>query len=182
MTISAAVRRARYVCYALVLASFTHPLGAQSAQVAVADAGHRYLSPGMQGFERRRHAGFGQFIPDSVLRASSGARLSHVLTRYVPSVFYGGGAGDGEYPISSRVCNTGVACSAPRCYVRVFVDGSMVFDGNPRTRDAEGVDVSRLRPEDLSGVEFYASAAGLPSQYAGYNADCGTLLFWSRET
>jgi hypothetical protein len=179
MTISAAVRRA---CYALALASFTHTLAAQSAQVAVADAGHRYLSLGMQGFESRRRAGFGQFIPDSVLRASSGARLSHVLTRYVPSVFYGGGSGDGEYPISSRVCNSGVMCSAPRCYVRVFVDGSMVFDGNPRTRDVEGVDVSRLRPEDLSGVEFYATAAGLPSQYAGYNADCGTLLFWSRET
>lgn len=179
IALSDAFRRA---CYALALASFTHTLGAQDARVAVADAGRAYLSPGMKGFEARRQAGFGHFITDSALRAAPNVRLSHLLARYVPTVFYGTGAADGEYPISSRVCNTGIMCTAPRCYVRVFVDGSLIFDGNPRMRDVEGVDLSRLRTEDFSGVEFYSNAAGLPAQYAGYNADCGTLLFWSRET
>src|ERR1051326_2498096 len=158
---SSAVRRA---CYTLALASLAHTLGAQTTQVSVADAGRASMSPGLRGFETRRHAGIGHFITDSALRASSGARLSHVLARYVPTMFFGAGVGDGEYPISSRVCTTGGMCAMPRCYVRVFVDGTRVFDGNPRMRDVEGVDVSRLRPEDLSGIEFYASAAGLPAQ------------------
>lgn len=175
---SCAVRRA---CVAFALVSSTRVLGAQDAKV-VADAGHTYLSPGLRGFEARRQAGFGHFITDSVLRAASGSRLSLLITRHVPSLTLGTGPVGGEFPISSRVCGDAINCSSPRCYARVFVDGSLVFDGTTRLRDVEGVDFSHLRPEDFSGIEFYSSAAGLPSQYAGRNTDCGTFLFWSRET
>jgi hypothetical protein len=140
------------------------------------------MSAGLQGFEARRQAGFGHFITDSVLRAASGVRLSHVLARHVPSLIFGSGASDGEFPVSSRVCGGGLACAAPRCYVRVYVDGTLTFDGTPRMRDVEGVDFSRLRTEDFSGMEYYSSSAGLPSQFAGQNTECGTLMLWSRET
>jgi hypothetical protein len=108
--------------------------------------------------------------------------LSHLLAQYVPSIIFGIGASGGEYPVSSRVCSGGLACAAPRCYARVFLDGMLTFDGTPQMRDVEGIDFSHLRTEDLSGVEYYSGSAGLPAKYAGQNADCGTFLLWSRET
>jgi hypothetical protein len=55
-----------------IVSLFAHPAAAQNAQVSLADAAPRVLSPSMQGFEARRKAGIGQFITDSTLRASSG--------------------------------------------------------------------------------------------------------------
>jgi hypothetical protein len=154
---------------------------AQSAQVVVPDA-HRFLSPGLQGFEVRRHYGFGHFITDSTLRAASGMRLANLLKQHIPSLIFGSNGIAGEFPISTRVCAGGLACAAPRCYVRVYLDGTQTFDGTPRMRDVEGVDISHLRTSDFSGIEYYSSASGLPAQYGGQNSDCGTLLLWFRET
>lgn len=156
-------------------------LAAQTSQLALAEA-HRYLSPGMQGFEHRRQAGFGHFITDSMLRAASGARLSNLLEQHIPSIILGSNPVAGEFPISSRVCAGGLSCSAPRCYVRVYLDGTLMFDGTPGMRDLAGVDVADLRTQDYSGIEYYSGTAGLPAQYTGPNADCGTLMFWSRES
>jgi len=55
-----------------IVSLFAHPAAAQNAQVSLADATPRVLSPSMQGFETRRKAGIGQCITDSTLRASSG--------------------------------------------------------------------------------------------------------------
>jgi hypothetical protein len=177
--------RIRRTALALAIAApacVAQPSGAQTSQAGSADAGRHFVSPGMRGFEIRRKNGLGQFVTDSALRAASGARLSHVLTRHMPQLLFGAGNSAGEFPISARVCGGGLACAAPRCYVRIFVDGTLMFDGTPRLLDIEGADVSHWRTEDFSGIEYYASPAGVPSQYAGRNSDCGTLLFWSRET
>jgi hypothetical protein len=171
----------RHSAVALALVSLCARTGAtQSAEVALTDAPHRFLSPGMQGFEDRRKAGMGQFITDSVLRAASGTRLSQILVQHMPGIRIGDGGSYGEFPISSRICS-GMSCSTPRCYVRIFIDGSPVFDGSPQQRNAQGVNLSTFRPEDLSGIEYYAGPSGLPARYAGLNSECGTLLFWSRD-
>jgi len=62
-----------------------------------------------------------------------------------------------------------------------FTDGTPVFDGSTQQRNAQGVSLSTFRPEDLSGIEYYAGPSGVPARYTGMNADCGTLLFWTRE-
>jgi len=175
------IRRAA-LAIAFAPALFAGRLVAQSSQLAAVDVGRRFLTPGMQGFEARRKAGFGQYVTDSALRAASGVRLSHVLAQHMPSILFGLDTFSGEYPISSRVCGGGLACAAPRCYVRVYIDGTRMFDGTPRLRDVEGIDIGHMRTEDFSGIEYYSSASGLPAEYAGQNSDCGTLLFWSRET
>lgn len=181
----AAVRRAALATtLAGPLVPSVHALHAQGAsQVARGDgAGRQYLSAGLRGFEVRRHAGFGHFITDSILRASEGQRLAHVMSTHIPSLIFGLGGVGGEYPVSSRVCGGGFACAAPRCYARVFVDGSLLYDGSPGRRDVEGFDVARSRTEDWSAIEFYDGPGGLPAQFAGDRAECGTMLLWSRET
>jgi hypothetical protein len=171
----------RHSAVALSLASvFARAGSAQNAQVALSDAPRRFLSPGMQGFEDRRKSGIGQFITDSVLRAESKTRLSQLLMQHMPGIVIGDGGAYGEFPISSRVCS-GMSCSTPRCYVRIFLDGTPVFDGSPQQRNSAGVNLSTFRPGDLSGIEYYAGPSGLPARYAGFNSDCGTLLFWSRD-
>jgi hypothetical protein len=171
----------RHSALVLTLASLCARAGAaQNTQVSLSDASHRFVSPGMQGFEDRRKAGIGQFITDSVLRASSGTRLARILVQHMPGIVIGDGGAYGEYPISARVCS-GMSCSTPRCYVRIFLDGTPVFDGSTQQRNAQGVSLSTFRPEDLSGIEYYAGPAGVPARYTGMNADCGTLLFWTRE-
>ena len=94
----------------------------------------------------------------------------------------GAGNFSGELPISSRICGGGLACTTPKCYVRVYLDGTRIFDGSTRMREIEDVGVGRLRTEAFSGIEYYSSASGLPAEYSGRNAECGTVLFWSRET
>jgi hypothetical protein len=181
MSSIAAVRRATFV-FAFAPALLARPLAAQNSQVSLVDNSRHFLSPGMQGFELRRKSALGQFITDSALRAASGLRLSHLLVQRMPSIRFPINGLAEEYAVSARVCGGGLACSSPRCYVRVVIDGMLVFDGTPGMRDVEGVDLSRLRTEDFSGIEYYASVGGLPAQFSGPNTDCGTLLFWSRET
>ncbi len=180
MTISAVVRRT-VIRGAVASAIFASTLAAQSSQIAVVEA-HPLLSRGLEGFELRERSGFGTFISDSVLRASEHLRLVTLLQQHIPSLVITRNGVAGEFPVSSRVCNGGMACSAPRCYMRIILDGTLLFDGTPQLRDAQGVDLGHLRPQDFSGVEFHASSASLPAQFGGPNADCGTLLFWSRET
>ena len=172
----------RRIVVALSFVSLSARAGtAQNSQVSLAEASHKFLSPGMQGFEDRRKAGIGQFITDSTLRAASGSRLSQLLVVHMPGIVIGNGGSYGEFPISSRVCN-GMSCSTPRCYVRMYIDGMLVFDGSPQQRNAQGIELSTFKPNDLSGIEYYAGPAGLPARFAGMNSDCGTLLFWSRES
>jgi hypothetical protein len=180
MTSFAALVRRAVVGGALTSVVVAPAVAAQSAEAVIADA-HRFVSPAMQGFETRRHSGFGHFITDSTLRAAPDTRLSNLLEQHIPGLVLGLGNVGGEFPISTRVC-AGVACTAPSCYVRVYVDGTLTFDGTPSMRDVEGVDVSHLRTQDFSGIEYYSSMSGLPARYGGQHSDCGTLLLWSRET
>jgi hypothetical protein len=180
MSLSTTLVRRTTVALSLV-SLWAHAGAAQNSQVSLADASHKFLSPGMQGFEARRKAGIGQFITDSALRAASGSRLSQLLVLHMPGIVIGNGGSYGEFPISSRVCS-GISCSTPRCYVRMYIDGMLVFDGTPQQRNAQGVELSTFKPNDLSGIEYYAGPAGLPARFAGMNADCGTLLFWSRDS
>ncbi len=179
-TVMIVVRRA-LVGGALVSATLAPALRAQSSAIAVAEM-RPLLSQGLQGFELRQHSGYGTFISDSALRASEHLRLATLLEQHIPSLAFATDGHTGEFPVSSRVCNGGMACSAPRCYVRIYLDGTLLYDGTPEMRAAQGIDVSHMRPQDFSGIEFHASTAGLPAQYGGPNADCGTLMFWSRET
>jgi len=180
MSLSTTLVRRSAVVFSLV--SLCARAGAaQNSQVTLADAGHKFLSPVMQGFEDRRKAGIGQFITDSALRATSGSRLSRLLIKHMPGLSIGGDGSFGEYPISSRVCS-GMSCSTPRCYVRIYFDGTLAFDGTPQQRNARGVDLATFKPDDLSGIEYYAGPSGLPARFAGFNSDCGTLLIWSRDS
>lgn len=121
------------------------------------------------GFYQRKKVGEGVFIerdeierrrPESVPALLQGRRGVVVMARQ------GGGL--------RVVLRGGVSFSLAAeqfCAPRVYVDGMAV----------DSLDLEReIHPDQLEGVEVYATPATVPPQYGGAYAACGVLLFWTR--
>jgi hypothetical protein len=76
--------------------------------------------------------------------------------------------------VAQRNCQTADprrgACSAPRCYVHVYLDGALIDNGE---RASMRTDFSRMDVNQLAGVEYYADGASVPIQYSTTGADSG---------
>ena len=58
-------------------------------------------------------------------------------------------------------------------------DAPMVWLDGARVPGAELDEV--IRPDDIAGMEVYASTAGVPAQFLDRtNRGCGTILLWTR--
>src|SRR5262249_52766905 len=118
---------------------------------AKGDSAVRYLSPGLQAFEERRHKGFGHFISEAELRKRDHSPLSDALLGHMP------GLADRRGEIY-----TGRQQGAP-CYVTVYLDGALMYSmanvGQPRPN------FQRMPTQEYAGVEFYQGGASIPQQY-----------------
>lgn len=159
--------------------------------VVVKDSARHWISPGLQGFEERRKLGFGHFIPDSILRKEDGRTLAHTLFAHLPGVVLSPGpAGSAAYYLATaRECQSpnlrnpkpDPACTRPGCFVRIFQDGVMTYDGDPTKVVAMSIDLAHMTTSEWGAIEFYADGATAPVQYNSTGSDCGTLLLWTRE-
>lgn len=146
----------------------------------------KWIGP-LKGFEERRRIGIGHFIPDSILRHDEGRPLMNTIIAHVPGVTLVAGKGGTSYLVTAKQCAMakgrppGPICSNAPCFVRVFQDGSLVYDGDPKKALTSGIDLQHLTTDTWGGVEYYAGGAEVPPQYGGTGGDCGTLLLWTRE-
>lgn len=62
------------------------------------------------------------------------------------------------------------------CFPRVYVDGIVAHRGGDEPARLD----TFVDPMRVSGVEVYASVSGLPPEYQGHGAFCGTILIWTR--
>lgn len=62
------------------------------------------------------------------------------------------------------------------CYARVYIDGVLMNRGTP----TPPYDANELLADQIEAIEYYASAAEVPLQYAGLNTDCGVLIIHGR--
>jgi len=138
--------------------------------VVTKDSARRYISPGLQGFEERRRAGFGHFIDDSTLRASEGRTMAYMVARLPGATLKGG------HLVSTRTASQGAVFSkgSPglNCPVSVYVDG---------VRLTSSPDLQGQTTDTYAGVEFYASNTTTPIWISSSNSRCGVLLLWTRE-
>ena len=144
--------------------------------------GERFLSPQLRGFERRRVAGAGgQFVSDSTLRANESSPLSTILRGRVAGITWVAG----QYAVSvSKACRGAQllhSCSSPDCYVAVYMDGTALYTSGAGATGGPPPDLSRINASELSGVEFYASAASAPAGMTVNDDGCGSLWLWTRE-
>jgi len=129
-----------------------------------------------------RRLGFAPW-QDSVTLAD-GAAMPHTVGR-IPGVrqVYDGPA---SYLAASRAASGAgpafqQAARGSACWVAVYIDGVLVYDGARMGPGAKPPDFSRLETDSFAGVEFYAGGASVPPQYNATSAGCGTLLLWTRE-
>ncbi len=135
-------------------------------------------------FEDRRAHGGGAFLTRADLEKEEDRQLGEIVARLagvrihrygaesaVASSRWSGGTGRGGDAMDRRK-------GAPRgCYSQVYVDNVRVFSSDV----GEALfNINSIPPSIIQGIEYYASRAETPIQYASYRAECGTMLIWTR--
>jgi hypothetical protein len=124
-------------------------------------------SPFLREFEERRRQGKGQYITDSVLRASLGSPLENILTSRLEGVRVLRGASGAFMPYSARGPNS----LKGLCYISVYWNGVRITNPNLHTVE--------MPTAFIGGIEFY-NPGTIPAQYQDLGSGCGVLLLWPR--
>ena len=147
----------------------------------------QYQTPRLQDFEARRkgrNVG-GYFIGEADLRKLDHVSTSSLTRSRVPGLqfitYRGITAARGRVNLGERPSNmiTGDPKSPTGCWVAVFLDGILIFDGAPKT-GSPPPDIDQFMARSLSGIEYYSNAGSLPFQFKTTLTTCGTLLLWTR--
>lgn len=119
-------------------------------------------------FDFRRKMGLGYFIVGGELRdrADNLPFGDYLVSRFPRLTLRTNRAGD-QY----------LSQSASNCPIAVFVDGVVVYKPG---QSSMVEDFRGYKAEDYVGVEWYPSAATIPTEYGGTGASCGVLLLWRR--
>jgi hypothetical protein len=158
----------------------------------------------LQEFEEHRKLGLGHFVTRAEIAKLEGSQTSIVLEQ-IPGLRVTHGLGTS----SAWIFNPRVFSNDPyypeqfeimkgmkrACYPLVYLDGTlmnrpvaMTADVNvglpPQrngTRATAPFDVNSIPPTMIEALEYYASPAQAPGQYAGSGSDCGVLLIHTRK-
>jgi len=147
----------------------------------------QYQVPRLQDFEARRKKNVGgYFIGEADLRKLEGVSLPSIMRGRFPGLQFTSyrsieaaragrsGSMNGDPPINPDDFRS------PRgCWVAVFVDGILLFDGLPKKGELPP-DIGQVMTLNLSGVEYYSGASAIPLQFKTTHSNCGTLLLWTR--
>lgn len=128
--------------------------------------------------------GFGRFYDPEELREMEHLRLTDVLRR----------KGGVELKRFGPEPNQWVAMN-PRyrnvhgqlnCFMTIYLDGRMIWKGGNQFTELE---MSSTPPPNLyrdfgvneiTAIEVYTSAAGIPVQFGGTSGQCGAVVLWTR--
>ncbi len=135
-------------------------------------------------FEDRRTHGVGAYLTRADVEREEGRQLGEIVSklsgvrvnRYgaeiaVATSRWAGASARGGDAMDRRK-------GAPRaCYSQVYVDNVRVFSAGV----GEALfNINSIAPSTIQGIEYYASRAETPIQYATSQAECGTMLIWTR--
>jgi hypothetical protein len=146
--------------------------------------------PLLPGFEERLKRGIGQYMTRAELAKKEGSNMSSILTE-LPGVDLMSGPGGRRYLRTSRVNRNpppplglnqdNIFCVAPKlcqCWAQVYVDNMLMNPGRP----TPAFDVNSWKPEQIEAIEYYASTATLPMEFARRGATCGVFVIWMRRS
>jgi hypothetical protein len=164
------------------------PLGQQLPTVVTTDTAPHYRSPKLQGFEERRKAGGGFFVPEAQLRKEESRPLRDVIRAHIPALEIA------HVKIDSKWIDIAVSHQQQKagkgCPVDIYLDGLPVSLSSTSggtailaTKDTKtdaSNDLNDFQTLDLAGVEFH-NVGDVPVEYNRTSSGCGVLLLWSRE-
>lgn len=146
------------------------------------------VSPVLSGFYHRMENGFGRYITRDQIERRQPGQITDML-RMLPGVrMTPRASGIGADVVMNR--------AAPRvggCPVQIFLDGIRVNRGDAPTVNRDSLDESLIAlnetisvdeladPSELEGIEVYYGLAGVPAEFMGPDARCGTVAVWTRE-
>ncbi|HEX5437721.1 MAG TPA: carboxypeptidase-like regulatory domain-containing protein [Gemmatimonadaceae bacterium] len=159
-------------------------LGASAVALpGVTVTGHSAVEPRMLGFERRRAKGTGRFLTRAQLDHDQGRKFSDVL-RQLSAELMPTRAGDGRttYLMNREQQAPEAFIHQPvPCLVQIYLDGVRIYEGGRADPIMDPPpDINDFKPGSLEGVEFYATPSATPVEFRSGNAECGTLVLWSR--
>jgi hypothetical protein len=121
------------------------------------------------GFERRRRAGFGTFFDSTDVKRFHPFEVTRLIERANGVRLYGSG-------FDQRI----IMDRGRPCEASIFIDG-MAYP------DLTGGDLNGMvTPEDIVGMEVYASEGLVPVQYKSMSAlsrnrgHCGSIVIWTK--
>jgi hypothetical protein len=129
-------------------------------------------------FDRRRSAGFGEFMTAEEISKRSSVYTTELLRRFrtinvsPSSTNYHGGMPD-YYALSRRETGSLNEQQQNYCPMSVFVDN--ISMPTPFNLDL------LPSPRNLAGIEVYNGAATTPPQFSGMNRGCGVILIWTKD-
>jgi hypothetical protein len=142
-------------------------------------------SRSIEEFETRRKAHVvGAFVSDSALRANETAKLSSLIGVLAGARMIQGRATDVFLAAGHDVSMGGPAfLSRPGpCFATVYIDARLAWSAaQPHARDETPPNLGNMRASDYAGIEFYATPAAAPAEFASTGSSCGTLLLWTRK-
>lgn len=146
------------------------------------------LSPVLSGFYRRMEHGFGRYITREQIETRQPGNITDML-RMLPGVrMHPRASGAGLDVVMNR--------AAPRmggCPVQVFLDGVRINRSGAPVVNRDSLDEELVPlnetiaiddladPSELEGIEVYYGLAGVPAEFMGPDARCGTVAVWTRE-
>lgn len=128
------------------------------------------------GFSGRRSRRSGSFLDRGEIEARAPLRTKDLFRR-IPGVrverhrWYHG---------LERIVLDRVAPSLQQpCPVQLYVDGIRI--SSVRRFGYRRLDLDLPGPDEIEALEVYAGAARVPARFAGHDARCGVVAFWTRD-
>lgn len=169
----------------LLLAATPHRVSSAAAATTLAGVRVEGRAPErgkLAPFDRRRSsAAGGRFIDRDLLATQEASRLSDVLRSQLPGVQLQRLSRVGLVLISSRTAGSADPRRRRSCYVQLFLDGVKLFGQSMAVAGATPPGIDAFQVVELDGIEFYPGSATTPPEFGGRDAECGTLVMWTRE-
>jgi hypothetical protein len=141
----------------------------------------RAVSHAVAEFETRRRSGAGWYVTADDIARRRPAQLLQVLEG-APGleVISSPSSPFGSPMVVARRALGQVGKMASGCPPAMYVDGTRLNDVRVMAQaDAMPVDFG-VRPDQVHGIEVYASLGTVPARFASLDAGCGVILIWTK--
>jgi hypothetical protein len=136
----------------------------------------------MTGFYERRNTSSGTFITRERIEDRAPLFTTDIFQGLAGVKVIGGlGMGTQKAVVVAGSRALSFTTEPGRCFPSVWIDGQLVHQGSagPGGEGPAFLD-NLINPEEIAGVEIYASSAQVPVQYNLFSA-CGVIVLWTRQ-
>jgi hypothetical protein len=137
----------------------------------MASPSRTYASLDATGFEARREAGWGRYFDADDIRRIHASDVNDIVRGVL-------GVKETGLGFHARILMKPLFWQRgdPLCVPYYYLDGRRLTN----VSSSEALELF-VKPEDLAGVEVYASTIETPLQFRDLSAVCGSIVMWTRK-